>query len=138
MPPATPDQLVRQFCAGFSVRDTASLAGLFGPQALFEFPFLQPRLVGRAEIRAGLDRAFAIADRIAMELRTVKESGGHAIAEGRMDAHVARDDRSIAVPFAIVAEVRDGKLGRLSIYCDAHPYRLWTDGPVMAFDTEAR
>lgn len=138
MSSATPDQLVRRFCAGFSARNAVSLAALFDPQALFEFPFLQPRLVGQAEIRAGLDRAFAIADRIAIELRAVKESGFHAIAEGRMDAHVARDDRSMAVPFALVAEARDGKLGRLSIYCDAHPYRLWTDGPVMAFDTKAR
>ncbi|MDZ4738263.1 MAG: nuclear transport factor 2 family protein [Rhodospirillaceae bacterium] len=138
MPSATPDQLVRQFCAGFSARNATALKALFGPHALFEFPFLQPRLVGQSEIWAGLERAFEIADGIAIELQVVKENGGHAIAEGRMEAHVARDDLSIAVPFALVAEARDGKLGRLSIYCDAHPYRLWSDGPVMAFDTEVR
>ncbi|MEX0809218.1 MAG: nuclear transport factor 2 family protein [Dongiaceae bacterium] len=133
MSSTTPEQLVRRFCEGFSARNAAALTALFGPHALFEFPFLQPRLVGQAEIRAGFDRAFEIADRIAIELRAVKENGAHAIAEGLMTAHVARDDRAIAVPFALVAETQDGRLGRLSIYCDAHPYRLWTDGPVMAF-----
>jgi ketosteroid isomerase-like protein len=133
MPPAMPEQMIRRFCEGFAARKAADLTGLFDSHALFEFPFLQPRLVGLAEIRAGLERAFAVADRIDMHLREIKQTGNHAIAEGRMDAHVARDNRSISVPFALVAEARNGKLGRVSIYCDAHPYRLWTDGPVMAF-----
>jgi ketosteroid isomerase-like protein len=135
MPQASPEQLVRRFCEGFAARKSPDLLALFDPHGLFEFPLLQPRLVGTAEIEAGLDRAFAIADRIDMRLREVKANPRFAIAEGSMQAHVVRDGRSMSVPFVVVAEAREGKLGRLSIYCDAHPYRLWTDGPVMAFDT---
>ena len=135
MPELTPEQLLRRFCEGFAARKSADLVALFDPHGLFEFPLLQPRLVGAAEIRAGLDCAFAIADRIDMRLRAVKANPRVAIAEGTMQAHVARDGRSMSIPFALVAEMRAGKLGRLSIHCDAHPYRLWTDGPVMAFDT---
>jgi ketosteroid isomerase-like protein len=138
MPAATPDQLIRRFCEGFAARKSADLEALFDLHGLFEFPLLQPRLVGTAEIRAGLDCAFAVADRIEMRLRDVKATARFAVAEGTMQAYVARDGRSMSVPFAVVAEARDGKLGRLSIYCDAHPYRLWTDGPVMAIDTAAQ
>lgn len=132
MPPAT---LIERYFAAFSARNTADATALFERHGLFEFPFLRPRLVGTAEIRAGHDRAFAVVDRIAVTLRAVRSQGTTAIAEGRLQAHVARDGIDIDIPFAAVAEAASNEtLARLSIYCDAHPFRLWTDGPVLAFD----
>lgn len=125
--------LLERYFQHFAAGDAAAAADLFAANGLYEFPFLRPRLVGRAEIRVGHARAFAVAGPVAIALRAVKSDKAVAIAEGRMTAHVARDGCDIDIPFAAVAESADGKLQRLSIYCDAHPFRLWTDGPVMAF-----
>jgi ketosteroid isomerase-like protein len=125
--------LMERYFQAFAAGDADAAAGLFGANGLYEFPFLRPRLVGSAEILAGHRRAFAVASRIAVSLRAVRAQGSIAIAEGRLAADVARDARTVDLPFAAVAEAAGDKLARLSIYCDAYPYRLWTDGPVMAF-----
>jgi len=130
----TAQQLLERYFGLFEARDVPALAALFAPRALYEFPFLRPRLVGPAEIRAGHEQAFSVARPTGVALRAVKSDGLVAIAEGRLQAHVARDSRDIDIAFAAVAEEADGRLTRLSIYCDAHPYRLWCDGPVMAFE----
>ena len=134
----TADRLLERYFGLFRARDAAGIAALFAPRGLYEFPFLRPRLVGAAEIRAGHAQAFEVAEPRAVELRAVRAAAAVAIAEGRLRARVERDGCDIDLPFAAVAEAEnadsgDGLLARLSIYCDAHPYRLWCDGPVMAF-----
>lgn len=130
LPPA--DQ-VRAYCAAFEGKDRDAIVALFGPNGLFEFPLLGQRLVGRAEIGAGLDRVFTILEACTIELAEVKSSGPAAIAEGRLQAKLNRGDERIDAPFALVLEARDGEVFRLTVYLDARPHRLWTDGPVLAF-----
>ena len=124
--------LIECYFSAFADGNEVAATDLFAAAGLYEFPLLRPRLVGRAEILAGHRQAFAIASRIAVSLRTVQAKGSTTIVEGRLKAHVARDRRDLDLPFAAVAEEANGALQRLSIYCDAHPYRLWCDGPVMA------
>jgi ketosteroid isomerase-like protein len=124
---------VRAYCAAFEGKDRDAIVALFGPNGLFEFPLLGQRLVGRAEIGAGLDRVFAILEACTIELAEVKSSGPAAIAEGRLQAKLRRGDERIDAPFALVLEARDGEVSRLTVYLDARPHRLWTDGPVLAF-----
>jgi len=124
--------LIERYFGAFADGNEAAASDLFAPTGLYEFPLLRPRLVGRAEIRAGHRQAFTVASRIAVSLRAVQTKGSTTIVEGRLKAHVARDSRDLDLPFAAVAEEANGALQRLSIYCDAHPYRLWCDGPVMA------
>jgi ketosteroid isomerase-like protein len=124
--------LIERYFGAFADGSAAAASDLFTPTGLYEFPLLRPRLVGRAEILAGHRQAFSVATRISVSLRAVQTKGSTAIVEGRLKAHVARDGRDVDLPFAAVAEEANGALQRLSIYCDAHPYRLWCDGPVMA------
>ena len=124
---------IRTYCTAFEAGDADAIVALFGPNGLYEMPFLTPtRLVGGAEIRAGMMRIFEITEARWVTLDQVKAAGPAAIAEGRFEATVPRDGKTITVPFAMVAEAAVGGLSRLSLYCDARPYRLWTDGPVMA------
>ncbi len=129
----SPDEAIRAYCVAFEAGDTEAIVALFGPNGLYEMPFLTPpRLIGGAEIRAGMARIFALTEARRVTLDQVKAAGPAAIAEGRFEATVPRDDATITVPFAMVAEAADGGLKRLSLYCDARPWRLWTDGPVLA------
>ncbi len=124
--------LIERYFRAFAAGDPAAASDLFTTTGLYEFPLLRPRLVGRAEILVGHRQAFSVASRISVSLRAVQSKGSTSIVEGRLKAHVARDGRDLDLPFAAVAEETNGALQRLSIYCDAHPYRLWCDGPVMA------
>ena len=131
------DDAIRAYCAAFEAGDTEAIVALFAPNGLYEMPFLTPtRLVGAAEIRAAMARIFAVTEARRVTLDQVKAAGPAAIAEGRFEATVPRDDVTMTVPFAMVAEAADAMadsgLKRLSVYCDARSYRLWTDGPVMA------
>ncbi len=129
----TAEDAIRAYWAAFEAGDAEAITALFGRNGLYETPFLTPpRLVGAAEIGAGLERSFAVTEGRRVTLDQVKAAGPAAIAEGRFEATVPRDGETITVPFAMVAEVADGGLSRLSLYCDARPYRLWTDGPIMA------
>ncbi len=129
----SPDDAIRAYCAAFEAGDAEAIVALFGPNGLYEMPFLTPtRLVGGAEIHAGMARIFALTEARRVTLDQVKAAGPAAIAEGRFEATVPRDGVTMTVPFAIVAEAADSRLKRLSIYCDARPWRLLSDGPVMA------
>lgn len=129
----SPDDAIRAYCAAFDDRDVEAIATLFAANGLYEMPFLKPgRLVGAAEIRAGLTRAFEVVARGTTSVQQIKTLGAQAIAEGVLTADIPRDGASITVPFAMVAESGDDGLARLTVYCDARPYRLWSDGPVMA------
>ena len=129
----SPDDAIRAYWAAFEAGDAEAIAALFAPNGLYETPFLTPtRLIGGAEIRAGLERSFAVTEARRVTLDQVKAAGHAAIAEGRFEATVPRDGETITVPFAMVAEAAEDGVRRLSLYCDARPHRLWTDGPVMA------
>jgi len=128
----SPDTALRTYCTAFAAKNVGAIAGLFGPNGLYEIPFLKNRLVGRAEIERGLAAMFAVVDSCAIDLQNVRSNGTAAIGEGRLQAKLNRDGESVDAPFGIVAEVVGGKLARLVVYLDARPYRLWADGPILA------
>jgi ketosteroid isomerase-like protein len=129
---------VRAYCAAFERKERDAIVALFAPGGLFEFPLLGQRLVGHAEIGTGLDRVFAILDSCAIELADVKSSRSAAIAEGRLRARLRRGGERLDQPFALVLETRDDAVSRLTVYMDSRPHRLWTDGPILAFDGQAQ
>ncbi|HUL06875.1 MAG TPA: nuclear transport factor 2 family protein [Candidatus Acidoferrum sp.] len=124
--------LLHSYCGAFGQRDASAVAALFDDRGLYELPLLGQRLVGPAEIRAGLERAFALIERCAIEIASVKSSARIAIAEGRLSAKLQRDAEGMEAPLAIVVEGRDERIARLATHLDARPYRLWSDGPIFA------
>ncbi|MEX2647947.1 MAG: nuclear transport factor 2 family protein [Alphaproteobacteria bacterium] len=123
---------IRAYCAAFAARDADSIVALFAERGLYEMPLLRTRMVGSAEIAAGLARAFAIMTACSIELQRVRANGATALAEGTMTATVAREPRPMTAPFALVAAMAGDRVGRLSVYLDARPHRLWSDGSVLA------
>ena len=128
----SPDEALREFCALLQARDPSAIGRLFAPNGLLEFPLLKPRLVGSGETREGFRRAFGIVSSCSIELLRTKRSATVAIAEGTFRAQVHRDDICIEERCAVVAVVSNGTVVRVSVHLDARPYRLWTDGPVLA------
>jgi len=126
------EELLRAYCVAFGGRDADAVAALFSDRGLYELPLLGQRLVGPAEIRVGLERAFALIEGCAIEIASVKSSPRVAIAEGRLSAKLHRDAQQMEAPLAIVVECRDERLSRLATHLDARPYRLWSDGPIFA------
>jgi ketosteroid isomerase-like protein len=126
------EDLLRAYCRAFGAKDARAVAALLADGALYELPLLGQRLVGPAEIRIGLERAFALIERCAIELADVKSSARVAIAEGRLSAKLQRDAQPMEAPLALVIECRDDRIARLATHLDARPYRLWSDGPIFA------
>ena len=127
---ATPE--LQAYLDAFAAMNAKAVAALFAEHALYEWPLLGQRLVGRREIEAGLARAFALAERCAFNIDAAQSSGTATIAEGRLKAKLHRDRDPVEIPTAIVLQTQDGAIARLSTYLDARPYRLWSDGPVFA------
>jgi hypothetical protein len=120
------------YCKAFNARSPeAALAG-FAEYAVFEMPLLGQRLFGRNEIAQGLKRIFDLTETVQLDVAAVTESDSVLIAEGNLRAKLHRDATASAMPAAITLEAKDAKITRLSIYLDARPYRLWTDGPIFA------
>ena len=128
----SPEDALQAYCRAFKAKDVDTAASLFGTNGLCELPLLGQRLVGGAEIRAGLERVFSVTEACSIELSGIKSSPAVTIAEGRMHAKLHRDRDPVDIPLAIIVEFNGGKVSRLSTYLDARPYRLWSDGPIFA------
>lgn len=126
----TPSEAIDAYCRAFAARDLEGALALFDGQALYEMPLLRTRMVGYGEICAGLACAFEIVSSCKIEMSRVLSNGAMAIGEGVMDLATPRGPARI--PFAAVAVMRDDRLIRLSLHLDARPFRLWSDGPVLA------
>jgi len=128
----TPETALTTYCTAFASQDAHTVADLFAARGLYEIPFVKNRLVGRAEIAAGLAAMFEVVDCCKIDVTGIRSIGRVAIGEGRLTAELSRGGETLDTPFGIVAEVEDDKLARLSVYLDARPYRLWADGPILA------
>lgn len=128
----TPADAIRLHNAAWESRDAAALLDALAPGALYEMPLLRSRMVGRAEIAAGLEIGFGATERCAVEVTAVREAGDTAIAEAVLRPALTREGTTPEIPCAIVAEVAGDAIARISVYLDARPFRLWADGPVMA------
>ena len=79
----SPENALSTYCAAFAEQDQQTIVELFAPNGLYEIPFLKNRLVGHAEIAAGLGAMFAIVELGAMNLTKVRSDDILAIGEGR-------------------------------------------------------
>ncbi|HEX4153777.1 MAG TPA: nuclear transport factor 2 family protein [Steroidobacteraceae bacterium] len=120
------------YCRAFNRRERRAAVALFCDRALFEFPLLGQRLVGKAEIGAGLGRIFDVTESAALHVLAHKESSRLILAEGRLEAKLHRDSEPVCIPLAMALETCDGQIARLSSYLDARAHRLWSDGLLCA------
>ena len=128
----TPREHLEAYCEAFNRRELEKALALFAVQALFEMPLLGQRLIGRREIAAGLARVFELTHSAAIQISALEEAAQLVMAEGRLTARLHRDPAPVSIPLAVALEGDAERIARLSLYLDAHPYRLWTDGPILA------
>jgi ketosteroid isomerase-like protein len=128
----TPLARLNIYREAFNARDLPGTLALFADHALFEMPLLGQRLIGKAEIAAGLQIIFALTESARLQLSNTQESPTLIIAEGSLQAKLHRDEHPAELPCAVVLESRESRIGRLSMYLDARPRRLWADGRIFA------
>jgi hypothetical protein len=133
----TPREQLTSYCEAFNQRDLQKALALFAVRALFEMPLLGQRLIGRREITAGLARVFELTQSAAIRISALEEPaslvmGPLVMGEGWLTARLHRDPAEVSIPLAVALEGDAGGIARLSVYLDARPYRLWTDGPIFA------
>jgi SnoaL-like domain len=133
----TPREQLKVYCEAFNRRELEKALGLFAERALFEMPLLGQRLIGRREIAAGLARMFELTHSAAIEISAVEGAaplvmGPLVMGEGRLAARLHRDPAPVSIPLAVALEGDERGIARLSLYLDAHSYRLWADGPIFA------
>lgn len=126
----TPESL-HGFFRAFSSKDADRIAALFDPKGICELPLIGQRLVGRREIKAGFLRAFSVIESCSIVAQSIRSGSGGTIAEGRLQAKLCRDPKPTEAPLAIVLIEDAERIGRLSLYLDAAPYRSWCDGPIF-------
>jgi ketosteroid isomerase-like protein len=125
-------EAMRAYADAFGRRDVAAAVALFARNALFEMPLLGQRLVGRAEIRAGLDRILLATHSCEMRITQLQALDAVAIGEGLLRADLRADRAPMSAPMSVVVETTAQGIIRLSTYLDAFPHRLWSDGLVAA------
>jgi SnoaL-like domain len=128
----TPRERLENYCEAFNRRELEKVLGMFAVQALFEMPLLGQRLVGRREIAAGLARVFELTHSAVIQISAAEEAAQLVMGEGRLTARLHRDPAPVSIPLAVALQSDEEGVARLSVYLDAHPYRLWTDGPIFA------
>jgi len=128
----TPREQLKNYCEAFNRRELEKALAMFAVHALFEMPLLGQRLIGRREIAAGLARVFELTQSAAIQISALEDAAQLVMGEGRLTARLHRDPAPVSIPLAVALESDEGGIARLSVYLDARPYRLWTDGPIFA------
>lgn len=112
---ATPDEIVREFCAAWGEAGTDRLLAYFHDDAVYHNVPLDPA-VGIDAIRGVLEMFSSMASSISFEIHHQLADGGLVMNE-RTDT-IVMDGRTVALPVAGVFEIVDGRIKRWSDYFD--------------------
>lgn len=127
----SPVSALQSYVDAFSARDAEAVINLFGDGSLAEIPLLKPnRLFGKSEIRNGHAAVFETVARADFELSEPVKQDSFAIAEGKLTVQRVGGERN-EHPVAVVAELGDARLHRLTLYFNARHFRLWSDKTVL-------
>jgi glycine cleavage system aminomethyltransferase T/ketosteroid isomerase-like protein len=126
----TAGEAARAYCAAFERRAADELEGLFAPDAVFDLPLCDRRVVGQAAILAEVRIALRGLRRIEVSLDHVLDGGAQAFAEGTFRAEpigmapqVDGTPHRLDFRFAVVVAAAGGKIVRWSEYFDTKPLK---------------
>src|SRR5881392_3093977 len=103
----TPAEALRAVCDAWEAGDPDAAAGLFAPDGVYEDPLYPEALTGPEAIRAGM-----------VEGMGAIEDGDRVLAIGFFASKLRDGGARLDFPFAILVELRDGRISRLSEYFD--------------------
>lgn len=116
----SPAEAIEAVCDGWTRLDNDAIAAGFAEDGVFDDPLHERRLVGRDDIRETNAGAVAALRECRVVLGHAVERDDIGFAEGRFEA-VDLDGNAMDFPFAMVVEMRNGEIARLSEYFDTAP-----------------
>lgn len=119
----TPAQAVRTILRGWEQADPDMIASVFAEDGIFDDPLQPRRRTGPADIREACAGGIAAIRECQIPLHTIVESGSTGFAEGEFRSVHAATGTRFDFPFAMVIEMKDGKVARLTEYFDTHPLK---------------
>jgi ketosteroid isomerase-like protein len=94
---------------------------LFTEDARYEFPLFSETLVGRQEIYDVIVPGMADVQECGFKILRIVEAGDTGMAEAQFRSRLVGGQGRIDFDFAMVAELRDGRIARLAHYLDTLP-----------------
>jgi ketosteroid isomerase-like protein len=117
----TPREALEALGAAWDRLDVDALAAAFTDDGLVEDPLLPETARGREAIVALYTPSMAELSECKVTLGHVLETGDLGVAEGRFESVIAADGSRMDFDFAMLVELRDGKVARLAEYFDTRP-----------------
>jgi ketosteroid isomerase-like protein len=113
----TPTETLQAICEAWNRLDNDALAELFAEDGVFEDPLHERTLRGREDIRAVNAPAMGALSECEVTIGAVDLG----LAEGMFRSALADGGGRFDFPFAMVVELRDGRIARLTEYFDTAP-----------------
>ncbi len=117
----TAAEALRSVCDAWEAGDPDAAAGLFAPDGVYEDPLYPEALTGPEAIRAGMVEGMGAIEDCRVTLDPVIEDGDRVLASGFFASKLRDGGARFDFPFAILVELRDGRISRLSEYFDTRP-----------------
>lgn len=117
----TPSEALRAVCDAWEAGDPAAASGLFAPDGIYEDPLYPAPLTGPDAIGAGMVEGMGAIEDCRVTLDPVLEEGDRVLAVGFFASRLRESGERFDFPFAILVELRDGKIARLAEYFDTRP-----------------
>jgi ketosteroid isomerase-like protein len=117
----TPREALEALGAAWDRLDVDALAAAFTDDGVVEDPLLPETARGREAIVALYRPSMAELSECKVTLGHVLETGDLGVAEGRFESVIAADGSRMDFDFAMLVELRDGKVARLAEYFDTRP-----------------
>jgi ketosteroid isomerase-like protein len=117
----TPREALQALGAAWDRLDVDALAAAFTDDGVVEDPLLPETARGREAIVALYTPSMAELSECRVTLGHVLETGDLGVAEGRFESVLAADGSRMDFDFAMLVELRDGRVARLAEYFDTRP-----------------
>jgi ketosteroid isomerase-like protein len=116
----TPAEAIDRTFDAWRRLDVEALIELFGDDAGYEDPLFAAALIGHDQMRESIAPAMADLADCAITARRVVESGNTAMVEAEFRSGMVAGGR-LDFDFAMLVELRDGRITRLAEYFDTRP-----------------
>ena len=117
----TPADAIDAVFEAWQALDVERLVPLFTDDARYEDPLFPEALVGHDQLRDGIAAAMADLADCAISSRRTVAGGDTAIVEAGFRSSLASGEGRLDFDFAMVVEMRDGRIARLAEYFDTRP-----------------